>query len=122
MNVVLDAATCFGILTLLQENPQLSQRQPAVRIGTGLKESDTCPVAPPSRSWVTLAQLRARLKKYVRVTILPPLWHGRTIRVPNSNLEQAMQEHAQKTDVIEYSRHELDSERNNPLVSVADPD
>ncbi len=110
---MLDDATRYQLLTLLQENPQLSQRDLANRIGISLGKTNYCLKALTGRGWVKIHNFRNSKNKSAYLYKLTPAGLKEKIRVTRRFLAHKIQEHAELTDEIERLRREVESQGQN---------
>ena len=107
---MLDDATRYQLLTLLQENPQLSQRDLADRIGVSLGKTNYCLKALISMGWVKIHNFRNSSNKSAYLYKLTPAGLTEKIQVTKRFLAHKVQEHAELTDDIERLRREVESQ------------
>lgn len=112
-SILLDDATRYQLLTLLQENPQVSQRELAERIGISLGKTNYCLKALTSKGWVKIHGFRSSSNKSAYLYKLTPSGLNERIQVSRRFLSQKLKEHAQLTDDIERLRREVESEGND---------
>ena len=111
---MLDDATRYQLLTLLQENPQVSQRDLAKLIGISLGKTNYCVKALIGRGWVKIDNFRNSSNKSAYLYKLTPAGLHEKIQVTSRFLDQKLREHAELTDEIERLRHEVKSEQQSP--------
>ena len=110
---MLDDAMRYQLLTLLQENPQLSQRDLANRIGISLGKTNYCLKALTGRGWVKIHNFRNSKYKSAYLYKLTPAGLKEKIQVTRRFLAHKIQEHAELTDEIERLRREVESQGQN---------
>ncbi len=106
---MLDDATRYQLLTILQENPELSQRDLAKRIGISLGKTNYCLKALTGKGWVKIHNFRNSSNKSAYLYRLTPAGINEKIRVTKRFLAHKVREHAALTDEIERLRREVDS-------------
>lgn len=111
---MLDDATRYQLLTLLEENPQLSQRDLAKRIGISLGKTNYCLKALIGQGWVKIHNFRNSSNKSAYLYKLTPAGLNEKIQVTRRFLAFKVQEHAELTDDIERLRREVESQRQSP--------
>ena len=112
---MLDDGTRYRLLTLLQENPQLSQRDLAERVGISLGKTNYCLKALIGRGWVKIDNFRNSRNSSNKIAYLyklTPAGLNEKIQVTRRFLAQKVQEHAELADEIENLRHEVESQGN----------
>lgn len=112
--MTLDDATRYQLLTLLQENPQLSQRDLAERIGISLGKTNYCLKALTGRGWVKIHNFRNSSNKSAYLYKITPAGLNEKVRVTRRFLARKVREHAELTCEIERLRREVDSQRASP--------
>lgn len=110
---MLDDATRYQLLTVLQENPELSQRDLAERIGISLGKTNYCLKALTNRGWVKIDNFRNSSNKSAYLYKLTPAGINEKIRVTKRFLAHKVQEHAALTDEIEQLRREVELQARN---------
>ena len=110
---MLDDAMRYQLLTLLQENPQLSQRDLAERIGVSLGKTNYCLKALIGGGWVKIHNFRNSSNKSAYLYKLTPSGLNEKIQVTRRFLAHKVQEHAELTDDIERLRREIESQRQS---------
>jgi EPS-associated MarR family transcriptional regulator len=110
---MLDDTTRYQLLTLLEENPELSQRDLAKRIGISLGKTNYCLKALIEQGWVKIHNFRNSSNKSAYLYKLTPAGIHEKIQVTRRFLALKVQEHAELTDEIERLKHEVESQDRN---------
>lgn len=108
---MLDDATRYELLTALEENPELSQRDLARRIGMSLGKTNYCLKALIGRGWVKIDNFRNSNNKSAYLYKLTPAGINEKVQVTRRFLAIKVQEHAQLGEEIERLRREVESSR-----------
>lgn len=110
---MMNDATRYQLLTLLQENPQLSQRDLAQRIGISLGKTNYCLNALIDRGWVKIHNFRNSRNKTAYLYKLTPAGLNEKVFVTRRFLARKLQEHADLTNEIEHLRREVELQGQN---------
>lgn len=108
---ILDDATRYELLTALEENPELSQRDLARRIGMSLGKTNYCLKALIGRGWVKIDNFRNSKNKSAYLYKLTPAGINEKVQVTKRFLAIKVQEHTQLGEEIERLRREVESGR-----------
>ncbi|MDH3842019.1 MAG: MarR family EPS-associated transcriptional regulator [Chromatiales bacterium] len=118
---MLDDATRYRLLTLLQENPELSQRDLAERVGISLGKANYCLRALIDRGWVKIHNFRNSSNKSAYLYKLTPAGLNEKIQVTRRFLAHKVREHADLTAEIERLRCEVESQNRDDGESDGEP-
>ncbi len=119
---MLDDATRYELLTALEENPELSQRDLARRVGISLGKTNYCLKALIGRGWVKIDNFRNSNNKSAYLYKLTPAGINEKVQVTKRFLAIKVQEHAQLGEEIERLRNEVESGRQTDEPAGANSD
>ena len=109
---MLDDATRYRVLTTLQENPQLSQRELARQIGISLGKTNYCLKALAHQGLIKIESFRKSSKKSAYLYKLTPSGLAEKSRVTVRFLAHKLKEHEALTEEIRQLREELESSQS----------
>lgn len=104
---MLDDAIRYQLLSLLERNPELSQRQLARAIGMSLGKTNYCLKALIERGWVKIDNFRSSRNKRAYLYRLTPSGLREKARVTRRFLAVKLAEHRDLTIQIEQLRREI---------------
>lgn len=104
---MLDDATRYRLLQLLEAHPELSQRELAERAGISLGKANYCMKALVNKGWVKIQNFRNNRNKSVYLYTLTPSGVSEKVRVTREFLARMVQQHAQIEAEIERLRREV---------------
>lgn len=107
---MLDDSIRYRLLTLLQENPELSQRDLAARIGISLGKTNYCLKALIGQGLIKIDNFRNSSNKSAYLYKLTPAGINAKVRVTRRFLARKLTEHAELTAEIERLRLEVEAE------------
>ncbi len=104
---MLDEATRYRLLTLLESDPKLSQRELAERVGISLGKVNFCLKALAEKGWVKIRNFRNSRNKSAYLYQLTPSGVAEKVRVTHAFLQRKLDEHAAIEAEIERLRKEV---------------
>lgn len=104
---VLDDATRYHILRLLQDDPELSQRELAQKIGISLGKANYCLQALIDKGWVKIRNFRNSRNKSAYLYQLTSAGVSEKVRVTRRFLAQKLKEHAEISAEIDFLKREV---------------
>jgi EPS-associated MarR family transcriptional regulator len=117
--IVLDDNVRYRLLTLLDENPELTQRELANKMGISLGKTNYCLKALIDKGMVKVQNFRNSENKIAYLYKLTPAGMNDKIRVTRRFLVRKVQEHAELSIEIERLKSEMESHSSphsrNPL-------
>ena len=102
--------TCFRILRLLQENPEMSQRELADRLGMSLGGLNYCLKALIGKGFVELDNFQNSRHKLKYVYVLTPAGIAQKVAMTGRFLKRKMQEYEALKEEIELLRAEVEED------------
>lgn len=111
---MLDDSIRYQLLSLLEDNPELSQRDLAGKLGMSLGKTNYCVRALIDKGWVRIRNFRNSRNKSAYLYKLTPAGVKEKVRVTRRFLALKLEEHAELTFQIEQLRHELQSHAQSP--------
>lgn len=105
---MLDDSTRYRLLKLLQERPQVSQRELAQELGVSLGKANYCLRALIEKGWVKARNFRNNNNKLGYSYLLTPSGIEAKARATVSFLQRKMDEYERITAEIENLRREVD--------------
>lgn len=114
---MLDDATRYEILRLLEEEPELSQREIAERVGFSLGKTNYCLKGLIEKGWVKVQNFRNSKNKIAYLYKLTPAGVSEKFRVTRRFLSRKLREHDAITRDIERLQREVQSltDRHPPI-------
>lgn len=106
---MLDDATRYRILRLLEDRPELSQRDIAEAIGISLGKTNYCLKALIEKGWVKIDNFRNSRNKSAYLYKLTPAGMSEKVSVTRRFLARKLREHDQILGDIEQLRREVRS-------------
>lgn len=106
---VLDDNVRYRLLTLLDENPELTQRELAHKMGISLGKTNYCLKALIDKGMVKVHNFRNSKNKIAYLYKLTPAGVNDKIRVTRRFLVRKVQEHAELSIEIERLKSEMES-------------
>ena len=103
----LDTATRYRLLKLLEDNPELSQRELAGELDISLGKANYCVRALIDRGWVKMVNFGRSGNKTAYIYKLTPMGIGEKARAARRFLDQKREEHDRLSGEIEALREEL---------------
>ena len=107
--IVLDDNARYRLLTLLDENPELTQRELADKMGISLGKTNYCLKALIDKGMVKVQNFRNSENKIAYLYKLTPAGMNDKIRVTRRFLVRKVQEHAELSIEIERLKSEMES-------------
>lgn len=104
---MLDDATRYRLLQLLEAHPELSQRELAERAGISLGKANYCVKALVDKGWVKIQNFRNNRNKSAYLYQLTPAGVSEKFRVTREFLARKVSEHAALAAEIEQLRKEV---------------
>lgn len=104
---MLDDVTRYRLLRLLEENPELSQRELAERVGISLGKANYCMRALIEKGWVKTQNFRNARNKSAYLYKLTPRGMSEKVRVTREFLAYKLREHENIAAEIERLRDEV---------------
>lgn len=108
---MIDDSIRYKILRLLDEHPELSQREIAERVGFSLGKTNYCLNALIDKGWIKLRNFRNSRNKRCYLYQLTPTGLAEKVRVTQRFLSRKLREYEEMADEIERMRQELKSTR-----------
>ncbi len=106
---MLDDRMRYQLLSLLEDNPELSQRDLAGKVGMSLGKTNYCLKALIEKGWVKIHNFRNSRNKRAYLYKLTPAGVREKAQVTRRFLALKLKEHAEITFQIEQLRHEVQS-------------
>jgi len=106
---MLDDKVRYRLLSLLDENPELTQRELADKMGISLGKTNYCLKALINRGLVKVQNFRKSNKKVAYLYKLTPAGVNDKIQVTRRFLARKVQEHAELSNEIERLKSEMES-------------
>lgn len=107
---MLDDATRYAILRLLEQHPELSQREIAEKVGISLGKVNYCMKALIDKGWIRIRNFRNSQNKTAYLYQLTPAGVSERAQVTRRFLIRKMKEHAEITAEIDKLRQEIQSQ------------
>jgi EPS-associated MarR family transcriptional regulator len=98
--------TYFRVLRLLQENPDLTQREIANRLGLSASGINYCLRALIDKGWVKVQNFSQSKNKFGYIYVLTPIGVAQKLTLTSSFLRRKMQEYEELKAEIEELRDE----------------
>ena len=111
----LDTETRYRLLKLLEQNPDVSQRELAAELGMSLGKTNYCLKALIDRGWVKMANFSRSDNKTAYFYKLTPSGIGEKARAARHFLARKLEEHERVTAEIEILRGEVRGMREEAL-------
>ena len=108
---MLDDATRYAILRLLEKHPDLSQREIAEKAGISLGKANYCVKALIDKGWIKIRNFRNSHNKTAYLYQLTPAGIRERAQVTRRFLILKIKEHDQITADIERLRQEVQAHR-----------
>jgi EPS-associated MarR family transcriptional regulator len=108
---MLDDKVRYRLLSLLEENPELSQRETADILGISLGKTNYCLNALIGKGLIKVQNFRNSRNKAAYLYKLTPAGISERIRVTRRFLARKLLEHAELSDEIQRLRCEVQSHR-----------
>lgn len=109
MPTVLDDAMRYKLLSLLQDNPEMSQRDLAGKLGMSLGKTNYCVKALIEKGWVKIHNFRNSRSKSAYLYKLTPAGIREKVKVTRRFLALKQREHEEIAYQIEQLRREVQS-------------
>jgi EPS-associated MarR family transcriptional regulator len=103
---MLDKTTHYGLLKTLEENPELSQRDMAKRLGVSLGKINFCLNALVEKGSLKINNFRNSDNKQAYVYLLTPTGMEQKARMTIEFLQYKVQEYERLREEIEELKHE----------------
>jgi len=110
----LDTETRYRLLKLLEQNPDVSQRELAAELDISLGKTNYCLRALMDRGWVKMANFTRSDNKIAYLYKLTPAGITEKARTARRYLSHKLDEHERITAEIETLRHEILSTQSQP--------
>lgn len=110
---MLDDATRYRLLTLLEQDPNLSQRELAERAGVSLGKANYCLKALIDQGWVKIQNFQRSQTKGAYLYKLTPAGIAEKISVTKRFLRQKLREHAAISAEIEHLQREVQQQADS---------
>ncbi len=107
---MLDDATRYGILRLLEQHPELSQRDIAERVGVSVGKVNYCLKALVEKGLIKMHSFRNSRNKAGYLYNLTPAGVAEKVKVTRRFLARRLREHDEILTEIERLRHEVRSQ------------
>ena len=111
---MIDDTVRYRLLTLLEENPELSQRDLAARLGISLGKTNYCLKALIDRGLIKAQNFQNSRKKAAYLYKLTPAGMAEKIQVTRRFLAIKVKEHEELTSEIERLRTEVRTQPRLP--------
>ena len=108
---MLDDDTRYRLLSLLQRNPELSQRELAQKIGISLGKTNYCLKALIDRGWIKIHNFRSSRNKSAYLYKLTPAGVAEKMHVTRRFLARKLQERELLAHEIEELMSEVQKEK-----------
>jgi EPS-associated MarR family transcriptional regulator len=108
---MLDDPMRYKLLSLLEDNPELSQRDLARKLGMSLGKTNYCLKGLVEKGWIKIQNFRNSRNKRAYLYQLTPAGIKEKAQVTRRFLALKMKEHAEITYQIEQLRQEVQSSR-----------
>ncbi len=109
--MMLDDPMRYRLLSLLEDNPELSQRDLAGKLGISLGKTNYCLKALIEKGWIKIHNFRNSRNKRAYLYKLTPAGVREKALVTRRFLALKLKEHAEITFQIEQLRHEVQSHK-----------
>lgn len=106
---MIDEATRYRILNLLEAHPELSQRELAERVGFSLGKTNYCLKALVDKGWVKIQNFRNSHNKSAYIYRLTPSGVGEKVRVTRAFLARKLREYDEISAEIDRLRQEVET-------------
>jgi len=113
--------THFRVLRMLQENPDLTQREIAARLGLSTSGLNYCLRALIDKGWVKVQNFSQSKNKFGYIYVLTPLGISQKLSLTGSFLKRKMQEYEALRAEIEGLSSELEVSTSTALDPVINP-
>ena len=113
--------THFRVLRMLQENPDLTQREIASRLGLSTSGLNYCLRALIDKGWVKVQNFSQSKNKFGYIYVLTPLGISQKLSLTGSFLKRKMQEYEALRAEIEGLSSELEVSTSAALDPVINP-
>lgn len=116
---MLNDDTRYQLLSLLQRNPELSQRELAEKLGISLGKTNYCLKALIDKGWIKIHNFRNSRNKSAYLYRLTPSGVSEKMRVTRRFLARKLRERDQLVDEIEALRREVQTQTSSG--DIVDP-
>ena len=113
--------THFRVLRMLQENPDLTQREIAARLGLSTSGLNYCLRALIDKGWVKVQNFSQSKNKFGYIYVLTPLGISQKLSLTGSFLKRKMKEYEALKAEIEGLSSELEVFTSTSLEPVINP-
>ncbi|MDE2427254.1 MAG: MarR family EPS-associated transcriptional regulator [Burkholderiales bacterium] len=107
--------TYFRVMRLLQDNPDMTQRELAQSLGVSLSGVNYCLKALIDKGWVKMQNFSQSKNKFRYIYVLTPIGIAEKIELTNQFLKRKIKEHAELTEEIEKLKTEQYQQSNSAI-------
>ena len=101
--------TYFRVMRILHENPDLTQRELAVKLGVSVGGLNYCLKALIDKGWVKMQNFQNSKNKFKYVYLLTPKGMGEKVTLTNRFLQRKMNEYELLKAEIESLRNDVNA-------------
>lgn len=110
--------TYFRVLRMLQDNPDMTQREIAKKLGISTSGLNYCLKALIDKGWVKVQNFSQSKNKFGYIYVLTPQGISEKIALTSRFLKRKMQEYGELKDEIEALQNEISPAMGNPSGAV----
>jgi EPS-associated MarR family transcriptional regulator len=111
--------TYFRVMRILQENPDLTQRELAERLGVSVGGLNYCLKALMDKGWVKMQNFQNSKKKFKYVYLLTPQGISEKVSLTSRFLERKMQEYDALKLEIESLHQDVKSANKTDTITAS---
>lgn len=104
----------YRLLTLIEENPEITQREMAREMGVSLGKANYCLKALLEKGWIKANNFRNSQRKWAYVYLLTPSGLDHKFRLTGAFLKRKLEEHEALKQEIARLQAELTASRSEP--------
>ena len=111
--------TYFRVMRILQENPDLTQRELAEKLGVSVGGLNYCLKALMDKGWVKMQNFQNSKNKFKYVYLLTPHGIAERVMLTSRFLQRKMEEYEALKAEIKRLRAEVEDNGNPPLSQAS---
>jgi EPS-associated MarR family transcriptional regulator len=110
--------TYFRVLRMLQDNPDMTQREIAEKLGISTSGLNYCLKALIDKGWIKVQNFSQSKNKFGYIYVLTPQGISEKVALTSRLLKRKMQEYGELKDEIEALQNEISPAMGNPSGAV----
>ena len=114
--------TSFRVMRILEEDPDLTQRELAAQLGMSLGELNYCIKALIEKGYVKVENFQKNKNKLKYVYVLTPSGIAQRIAITGRFLNRKLEEYEALKKEIELLRRDVTATTNNPVFESKEKD